>query len=251
MDGHPDTMAWAATITFGEGWAVYRGSAADHTLHAHAAIQVVFAEAGSATVVSGKGEDHVGAVILIRPLAEHALTSRGNVTLLYAEPQSPLAFRLSDLAAQADICVIDPNAFPAQRPDEDLPHWIGRVAERHDAKPPLDRRLRHALALLAETPGTASISETSRRCDLSESRLRTLAREQLGLPLSTWLVWRKLERAARAMNDGETLAMAAAAGGFADQAHLARAMRRMFGITPRTAQSSSLRRDSRSVQELM
>lgn len=104
--------------------------------------------------------------------------------------------------------------------------------------------------MLAEEPGLYSVGDAAARCDLSESRLRTVAREQLGVPLSTWLIWRKLERAARAMREGDPLSMAAAAGGLADQAHLARAMRRMFGITPRTAQNSGLAADSRSVQEL-
>jgi AraC-like DNA-binding protein len=241
-------MTWAGDFAFGESWAAYRGMAADNTLHAHAAIQVVLPKTGLAIVMAGDGQEHVGAAILIRPLVEHALSSRGEVTLLYAEPQSPLAFQLAKLGSDVDICVIDPIGLPSRLQEEDLQSWLERVAALVGRRPPIDPRLDRALAILAQEPGTSSISETAISCDLSESRLRTLAREQLGLPLSTWLIWRKLERAARAMAEGETLSIAAAAGGFADQAHLARAMRRMFGITPRTAQLSGLQSDSRSVQ---
>ena len=241
-------MTWEGAFVFGDSWAAYRGTAADNTLHAHAAVQLVLADRGTATVIAVDGEEYVGAAILIRPLVDHALSSRGEVTLLYAEPQSQLAFRLADLGSSADICIIDASALPGPLRTEGLDEWLARVATPKETKPVLDSRLAQALALLAEEPGACNIGAAAAACDLSESRLRTLAREQLGLPLSTWLIWRKLERAGRAMSEGDTLSMAAAAGGFADQAHLARAMRRMFGITPRTAQHSGLRADSRFVQ---
>jgi len=44
-----------------------------------------------------------------------------------------------------------------------------------------------------------------------------------------------LERASKSLAGGSTLSDAAADGGFSDQAHLARMMRRMIGMTPRTA----------------
>ncbi len=102
----------------------------------------------------------------------------------------------------------------------------------------LDRRLVSALADLAADPGILSISEVAKRYDISDGRLRTLAREQFGVPISTWLIWRKLERSARELAAGATPADAAQAGGFSDQAHLSRTMRRMFGVTPKTAMNS-------------
>lgn len=242
-------MSWAGEFVFGESAAAYRGPSADNTFHAHAAIQLVLAETGQATVAAVGGTKFIGAAILIRPLVEHALSSRGEVTLLYAEPQSMLASHLASLAQQAAISVIEPSAVPQCRSSEPLDQWLARVSASFPRKRMIDTRLETALAVLSRQPGTCSIREAAMQCGLSESRLRSLASAQLGLPLSTWLIWRKLERAARAISDGETLSMAAVAGGFADQAHLARAMRRMFGITPRSAQLSALVGGNRSVQE--
>jgi AraC-like DNA-binding protein len=45
------------------------------------------------------------------------------------------------------------------------------------------------------------------------------------------MIWRKLERAGHLLAQGSTIANAAHGGGFADQSHLARVMRRHFGIT--------------------
>ncbi len=102
---------------------------------------------------------------------------------------------------------------------------------------PIDRlTLRDASCVTLATHRTcADLESSARHVGISASRLRTLAREQLGVSLSTWMLWRKLERAARAVLDGEPLARAAALGGFSDQAHFTRTMRRMFGVTPRAA----------------
>jgi methylphosphotriester-DNA--protein-cysteine methyltransferase len=67
---------------------------------------------------------------------------------------------------------------------------------------------------------------------VSPQRLRALARQQLGMPLARWRVWSRLRRAAEALQDGWSLADAAIAAGFADQAHLTRQMREMMGLTP-------------------
>ena len=242
-------MSWNGEFVFGEGAAAYRGPSADNTFHAHVAVQVVLAETGRAVVVAADGMEFIGAAVLIRPLVEHALSSRGEVTLLYAEPQSILASRLAKLAPAADISVIEAGIVPELWASEPLDHWLERVVGSIPQERTIDTRLETALAYLSDEPGNSSIREAAMRCRLSESRLRALARAQLGLPLSTWLIWRKLEHAARAISEGEPLSMAAVAGGFADQAHLARAMRRMFGITPRSAQLSALLGDNRSVQE--
>ena len=67
-------------------------------------------------------------------------------------------------------------------------------------------------------------------------------------PLSQWLVWRKLQRAGREMAAGAGLAEAAVAAGFADQAHMNRITKRMFGVTPLQASSALQSESNRFVQ---
>ena len=233
-------MSWAGEIVFGPSWAVFRGHAADNTPHAHAAIQIVFSDCGDVTILSVDGTEWTGPGFAVRPLVEHSLAPVGEVTLLYLEPQSSLAFQVADVIGDADIAAIDPSIL-SFKPGQSPRLWSAELETRAPGIDPLiDRRLLIAIKLLADDPGGRSIGETALACDLSESRLRTLARNQLGLPLSTWLIWRKLESATRALQEGATLSGAALSGGFADQAHFARAMRRMFGITPRTAQRAMI-----------
>ena len=99
----------------------------------------------------------------------------------------------------------------------------------------LDPRLLAVLEDLNQNLENPSILEAAKRSGLSRSRVRTLAREQMGIPLSTWVMWRKLVKANKALSDGANLKDAALAGHFADQAHFNRTMKRMFGVTPTQA----------------
>ena len=95
---------------------------------------------------------------------------------------------------------------------------------------PLPRR---ALRSIEGNIGSrTAVADAAKAAQLSPSRLRAIAQAELGLPLTQWIVWCKVARAGRALARGENLAQAAAAGGFADQAHLTRTMRRTFGVTP-------------------
>lgn len=234
-------MTWAGELYFGACWAAFRGEAADNMPHAHAAVQLVFGERGPVTIVAADGVEHVGDAFVIQPLVDHSLIADDVVTLLWVEPQSPLAFHVADAIGDAEIAAFDRHLLH-YRSGDDLAAWVAELTMRYrSGERPVDARLLDALATLADEPGHIGIADAARQCGLSDSRLRALARAQLGVPLSTWLIWRKLERAARALQDGEPLASAAAMGGFADQAHLSRAMRRMFGITPRAAQGAAFR----------
>ncbi len=231
-------MAWDGRFIFGDAFAAYCGPADHNDLHEHAVYQIVLRAEAEAIVVDEVGKEHRGACLLIRPLVPHALRSDGPLTLIYLDPQSALALNLADRLDPDDINALDVNELPfdVNAAPEVLLNAIRNMTV--SAPPAIDPRLRQALSDLREEPGLISISQSAVRCGISESRLRTLAREQFGVPLSTWLVWRKLECSAKALSAGASLAEAALAGGFSDQAHFSRAMRRMLGITPSVASRS-------------
>ena len=228
-------MAWSGQFVFGSAFAAYFGLSDDNDLHRHAAFQIALARSGHVALTDGAGMEWRGKAFVIRPLVMHAIRGEGPLALIFCDPQSPLALRLGDRIGPEDIGELPEAALPVAR--DASPERIVETLDALSALPPahIDTRLAEAIARLGADPGHISIAETAGQCGMSESRLRGLARTQLGVPLSTWLVWRKLERAARELASGATLADAALAGGFADQAHFTRAMRRMFGITPRTA----------------
>lgn len=115
----------------------------------------------------------------------------------------------------------------------------------------LARRWRsHSLPGLARTapshPRLASIVEymdsapmdagnhvsLARRAHLSPSRFAHLFREQTGLPVRNYLLWRRLLCALNCLQQGQSITTAAHEAGFTDGPHLSRSFRRVFGATP-------------------
>lgn len=234
-------MPWSGTITFGDMWAAYHGPIDENVLHAHAAAQLIRADVegdGAAIVTDQDGQEYRGRYVMIRPLVRHSLHADGLLTIIYAEAQSQLAFDLLALAGPEPISMLP--AVPSEvcaSPALDIfgsQDALLASLERYnfDQGSLLDPRLTTALDALMAHPGEVAIADVVAHSGVSASRMRTLAREQLGMPISTWLIWHKMHLACIAVSRGASLADAAAEGGFSDQSHFTRAMRRMLGITP-------------------
>lgn len=67
---------------------------------------------------------------------------------------------------------------------------------------------------------------------LSPTRFAHVFRDQVGLPFSRYILWRKLTRAMVAITSERTIAAAAHAADFADAAHLTRTCYQMVGMAP-------------------
>jgi AraC-like DNA-binding protein len=67
---------------------------------------------------------------------------------------------------------------------------------------------------------------------LSPTRFAHVFKDQVGLPFSRYMLWRKLTRAMVAIASERTIAAAAHAADFADAAHLTRTFYQMVGMAP-------------------
>ncbi len=177
--------------------------------------------------------------VIIRPLATHTVAAGLRVVFVYVEPQASLGRALLQVLGGRPAMSLPPEVVQeASRHLDDpmaLLRWLAR-ALGVDPRPPIDARLARALEALKRSVGApGAIADAARLAGLSAPRLRALANQQLGAPLARWVLWRKLERSGRALATGASLADAAVGGAFADQAHFARTMRRMFGVTPSVA----------------
>jgi AraC family transcriptional regulator len=72
----------------------------------------------------------------------------------------------------------------------------------------------------------------ARRANLSPSRFAHLFREETGLPVRNYLLWRRLIYALECLQQGQSITAAAYEAGFTDGAHLSRSFRRVLGSTP-------------------
>ncbi|MFJ6478852.1 helix-turn-helix domain-containing protein [Streptomyces sp. NPDC091682] len=211
----------------GEGYAWYRGVSPGGSVHRHAAFQLVLAPRDEAALVGADGRVVRGAALLVPPMTAHRMLSARDLLTVFVEPHSALADRLRGRCGSGSGIVAVPEL---RRLDE---AELGRAAALPSTG--LDPRLFAAAALLEGRAGQEEpvpMNLVAARAGLSPQRLRALARKQLGMTLARRRIWLKLRRSAEALAEGCSPADAAAAGGFADQAHLTRRMREMIGMTP-------------------
>ena len=209
----------------GDGYACYRGPAMDVSAHRHAAFQVAIGD--QVSIVDASGVCHRGPVLVVPPMVRHRMLGGYELTTFFVEPHSAFADQLRARCGDGVTAIGDLRELT----EDD-------IAARPSTS--LDPRLVAAMDLTE-----ASMTDAAAQVGLSPQRLRALARQQLGMPLPRWRVWVRLRRTAEALGDGHSLADAAVAGGFADQAHLSRWMREMMGLTPSEA-LPALRRTPRS-----
>jgi AraC-like DNA-binding protein len=204
-----------------DGYALYRGPVpADGPTHRHAAFQIAIAAHGEVAMLDASGTRHQGAALLVPPMVAHCILPHAELLTYFVDPHCVFADRLrrrsvGRLTVAPDLCEISE--------DEIGPDGGGPSSG-------LDPRLVDALRRIQAS--SVALSDVAVAVGLSPQRLRAMARSELGIPLTRWRIWSRLRRAAEAVQAGASVAEAAVAAGFADQAHLTRQMREMVGLTP-------------------
>ncbi|UBU13967.1 helix-turn-helix domain-containing protein [Nonomuraea gerenzanensis] len=201
-----------------DGYALYQGPVTEGAVHRHAAFQVVIGVRGDVTVEDASGMPYRGGALVVAPMVGHRLLANEAVRTFFVEPHSAFADRLRVRCGDGIRSAPEMTGLL----EEDV-----RVG---GASGELDGRL--LLAMRRMTEEGMSMVDLAAEVGLSSPRLRALARRQLGMPLTRWRIWQRLARSAEVLREGGALSGAAFAGGFADQAHFSREMRRMMGLTP-------------------
>ena len=228
------THAWSGRFRFGDDWACFEGLCGDAQAHRHLAAQVVIGVSGP-VMIRGERGAVVADAIMIAPGALHAIVPTDRIVrVIYLQGFGRVARSWGVRTWPATPWVVQAEWGGLLR-GPDPGGYLEAVSA--SAEPCLmEPRLAAALQLMRQASEFGlDLGGVAQRVGLSPARLRALARAELGAPLAHWRTWLRLERAIAALRQGEPLAAAAALGGFSDQAHLSRTMRRFFGITPWTA----------------
>jgi AraC family transcriptional regulator len=216
--------------------------------HAHHAIQIVIS-LDKPVAVCGPDENwREGRGLVVRPDAVHSFNCNGAFgAMIFVDPESSEGAWLRNLLMQ-DITVV-PDARLASAVSE-LRTFVEQPFDsmeigaliRHCVRalspgaPPmrcLDPRVTKVLnRIRASEDLRISLSTAADMAFLSPSRFAHLFKNQVGLPFSRYLLWRKLTRAMLAIGSERTIADAAHAADFADAAHLTRTFYQMVGMAP-------------------
>ncbi|HET6147003.1 MAG TPA: helix-turn-helix transcriptional regulator [Polyangia bacterium] len=190
-----------------------------------------------------------GDAAAVAPDTEHALAGEGMVAHLFVDPEGEPGRELQRTLFSSETIVSIPaprvgGLAGRLRVGFESPHRsdqalidIGRAAlaklapgSERDERP--EARVRRMSAWAAgRLDAPVRLADAAAHVGLSTGRARHLFVEETGLPFRTYLLWRRLMRAAELFSAGSSLTDAAQDAGFSDSSHLSRTFRRMFGIT--------------------
>jgi AraC family transcriptional regulator len=216
--------------------------------HAHHAIQIVVALDGGVAIRGRDEQWQESAGVVVRADAEHSFDCNGALgVMLFVDPESGEGAWLSavlrrevTLVAEARVAAIREALLPlVERPEDvdDVAQLVRRAVDglRPGALPMrrLDPRVSRVLRTIRVSDDLRiSLDQAAGTAFLSATRFAHLFKEQVGLPFSRYMLWRKLTRAMVALGSERTIAAAAHAADFADAAHLTRTFYQMFGMAP-------------------
>jgi AraC family transcriptional regulator len=216
--------------------------------HAHHAIQIVIALDGCVAICGKDDAWRESRGIVVRPDAEHSFDCNGALgVMVFVDPESSEGAWLSASLRQ-DITIVPDTRLDsivpelrtfAEQPDEiqDIAALVrGCVQGLRPGLAPtrrFDSRVTTVLDAIRESDDLRmSLDKGAAMACLSATRFAHLFRDQVGLPFSRYMLWRKLTRAMVAIASERTIAAAAHAADFADAAHLTRTFYQMVGMAP-------------------
>ena len=223
--------------------------------HAHHAIQVVVAVDGE-VAICGQGEKplrgaedwHTGPGVIVRQDAIHSFNGNGALgAMLFIDPESAEGTWLGN-SLKRDITIVSgprlasvaqelrkfiEQPFESMDVGELIRHCVQALSPGAPPARRLDARVTTMLNAIRERDDLhISLESAAEMAFLSPSRFAHLFKEQVGLPFSRYMLWRKLTRAMVAIASERTISAAAHAADFADAAHLTRTFYQMVGMAP-------------------
>ncbi|HUR32473.1 MAG TPA: AraC family transcriptional regulator [Vicinamibacterales bacterium] len=216
--------------------------------HTHHAIQVVIALDGCVAVRGTADGWRETRGLVVRPDAEHSFDCNGALgVMLFVDPESSEGAWLAASLRQDITIVPEPRLdtiVPEMRAFAEQPDGTGDIGALvrncvQGLRPGLapirrfDERVTRVLEAIRESDDLRlSLDTAADTACLSPTRFAHLFRDQVGLPFSRYMLWRKLTRAMVAIASERTIAAAAHAADFADAAHLTRTFYQMVGMAP-------------------
>lgn len=216
--------------------------------HSHHAIQIVISMDEPVAICGADGAWCKGHGIIVRPDAPHAFDASGALgAMIFVDPESNEGAWLGSMLEQ-DITTV-PEArltgcsaqlrrfleqpFDSMEMGPMIRHCVQALSPGAPPLRRLDPRVTTVLQKIqAADDLRISLEQAAELAFLSPSRFAHLFREQVGLPYSRYLLWRKLTRAMLAIGSEGTISDAAHAADFADAAHLTRTFYQMVGMAP-------------------
>ena len=232
---------------------LYVGASFDFSMHRHHAVQICVGINGLFNISFGEGEGQFVRAALIAPDVPHQLNTLNNeVAFVYLEPESTdyedllnlnedkYAYKLWDFI---DEDFAESFTCDATTDEKAAASLLTKTLEMVGIAPvsnvDIDERIARVLKRLDEANTAQCTSEELEAIAcLSASRLQHLFKEQVGIPIRRYSLWKRIRYVLEQLIDGEKMTDAAIDAGFSDSAHFSRTFKEMFGVQPSLFMSS-------------
>ena len=217
-------------MMLGFGWALLDAQTGENRPHSHLAHQISLSLVDSCSINADRDlRLSPGEAVLIPATTVHRLTPSGAILRnLYVDPFFMGTRDLKKSVGLERLSNAEANALALILSGNEARKWIEGFLNRKSSSQ-IDPRLRSTLQRIE--PG-ATPSELAKAVGVSTTRMREIAIRDFGVPTTKLLQWLQVQRAIEGFHQSHSLAAAAAAGGFSDQAHFTRRLVEWFGVTP-------------------
>ncbi len=217
--------------------------------HSHYAVSILISLSSPLKIVDDSEITREFQAVVLAPNTHHTLLAEHSDLIVlqidpYGTDYAPIAARFGRKGIhEIPFGDLDPvmsrcknlfyenlNCESAKELFEDI---LAAVGAEKPAKVSMDPRILAATERMkANLPNSISVPELAKGAGFSETRFMHVFKIQMGLPVRQYQLWLRLHEAAKLLKEGGNLTEASHAAGFADQAHLSRTFKRMFGVQP-------------------
>jgi AraC-like DNA-binding protein len=242
-----------AKLFLTKGAALFVGAIADTEPHRHHAIQIVFGFDEAFEIQLGERKLCSRCIAIGSDVTHQFLGREKPFLFLYAEPESDFGALLQEnLTAGYDLLdergefveSVRRGLFAKGLSVNTMKNCLLKALKIAGGTPVRDARLTQVLSLIEEKPDRKiSVPILADAAGLSESRLQHLFKEQIGISMKRYMLWKRMIDGINFAMTGSDLTTAAYEAGFSDAAHMSRTFKEMFGIN-----LSKIFDSSRSIQ---
>lgn len=219
-------------------YALFIGHFFDNTEHKHHAIQLC-TKLGSDLEICLENSITKGKSFLIAPDCTHKIVKgNGELFILFIDPETTIGKNLTnkylkqnkftelDLSSVTDKLNKPLTADKVNCLIKDIFKKLD-IEEKREINP----RIIKILDLIEQSPlKKIRIQEIANEFKLSESRIQHIFKEEVGISLQKFILWKRIGDAVQLTKSSNDLTWIAHEAGFSDSAHFSRTFKQMFGV---------------------
>lgn len=238
-----------------KGFTLFIGSIIDTDFHKHHSIQITIALDNNFYF---QNENEIIPVksIIINSNNKHKIIGKdGNQLLLLIEPESIYGENIRNYLKNAGYCFFTMNKDLNKKLNSNINSKNFNILSivkiifsclniNMNRQTNIDDRIIKAIKIIENTyEKKITVKELARRVFLSESRLQHIFKNQIGISIKRYLLWKRLIDGINIIINAKNFTYASHEAGFSDSAHMSRTFKEMLGIN-----LLDIFKDSRSIQ---